>query len=726
MFGKELKYRVLSVVFLLVSAGIIMMVYSSVVPTKWHVYAEPLSLEKYAYIELRSAYETGTIEVYQLADNSLVVTEISLSQIERDKIKLILEQLNPKYTENEKLSKVEIVLSEEEVKSIIRKLEHSLGEPLGDYIMENSYIEEQYEYYLLDRIDICTNPTIDEQLDEMEESIEFYVSIEQYSVFQWGVGPEYPMFFGYCKYVDFTEKQLWDIWEILQEMMEERKDMDSAAALQYYNQKLDSIDDMLGGDTVFSKENRGFTSRRKNTLEEEQRVFNEILYKERYTNPYARYLCDYLGVVAGILPVLYAAFLFSRDRKERVQDFIMVSPQKSSAIVGKRMLSVAAVFFMWFYLIAAVATTYFAYVAYRFGYEMDMFAFFKYVTVWIVPTVLFTVSLSVFLDLLFKSSMLVVLVQIVVFFVSIKDLMGGYTLWKPIIRFNAIGRYDLYEEGRYAIYANRGCIFIASLLLFFGAVLLYERRRQGKRLFPVGDNNTFRKLRPISWFGRKWSSRLSIKPVSKEYPLHGWLYYQFKETFLRNFLFGLAFAGFVSMLFQGFGRDLEQIKRIGENYLSLSSIFLFVPLCNIEKETNVYEVMCVQRKAYGSIYLLRVFVACILQGVVLAVPLAFFAVRLGYEPGGWCLGIYLSTLFLGLLGILVGEKLGSRRIGIAVILGYYVLCVSLKGKFQWMSICGYTYQIPNSKYHLLAGCIMEVALLMGLLLYRSYAKRRRI
>lgn len=726
MFGKELKYRILSVIFLFITAGILMMVYSSVVPKKWHMYAEPLSFEKYAYIELRSAYETETIKVYQSANNGQIVTKISLNQTERNKILLILRQLNPSYTENEKLSKVKIVLSEEEVKNIIRELELSLGGSLGDYIMENSYIEEQYEDYLSDRIDICTNPTIDEQLDEIEDNIGSYVSMEQYPVFQWGIGPEYPMFFGYCKYVDFTEKQIWDIWEILQQMIEERRDMDSAAALQYYNQILDNIDNMLGGDTIFSKENRGVTSSRKNTLEEEQLVFNEILYKERYTNPYARYLCDYLGVVAGILPVLYAAFLFGRDRKERVQEFIMVSPQRSSAIVGKRMLSVAVVFFGWFYLIAAAATAYFAYVAYRFGYEMDMFAFFKYVTVWIVPTVLFAVSLSVFLDLLFKSSMLVVLVQIVVFFVSIKDLMGGYTLWKPIIRFNAIGRYDLYEEGKYVIYANRGCIFIASLLLFFGAVLLYERRRQGKQLFPEGNKNVFRKSRLVSWFLGRWNHKLSIKPVSKECPLHSWLYYQLKGTFMRSFLLGLAFAGFVGVLFQGFGRDLEQLKRIGENYLSLSSIFLFVPLCNIEKETNVYEVMCVQRKAYVSIYLLRVFVACILLGVVLAVPLAFFAVRFGYEPGSWYLGIYISALFLGLLGLLVGEKLGSRRIGIAAILGYYVLCVSLKDKFRWLSICGYTYQIPNTKYHLLAGCIVEMVLLMGLMLYRSYAKRRRI
>lgn len=175
---------------------------------------------------------------------------------------------------------------------------------------------------------------------------------------------------------------------------------------------------------------------------------------------------------------------------------------------------------------------------------------------------------------------------------------------------------------------------------------------------------------------------------------------------------------------QGFANDLEQLKRIGENYLTLSSIFLFVPLCSIEKNSNVYEVTCVRRKAYTSIYLMRVCAACLLQAIVLAVPLTCYILRFGYHFGLWCVGIYISTLFLGLLGLLTGEKTGSRRMGIAAILGYYLLCVSMKNQFKWLTICGYTYHISKSKYRLAAGCQAEIIMLTILLLYRSHAKRR--
>lgn len=402
----------------------------------------------------------------------------------------------------------------------------------------------------------------------------------------------------------------------------------------------------------------------------------------------------------------------------------MVSPQGSMGMVGKRLLSVVVVFSAWFYLIAAAATIYFAYLAQRFGYEMDGLAFFKYVTVWVIPTLLFTVSLSIFLDLFFGSSMLVILIQILLFFVSVKDLMGGYSLWKPILRFNAIGRYDFYQVNKQAILANRLCIFVISLLFFVAAAGIYEYRRRGKESLLLQKGECLHKFFMIFQPRRKSHSQRGEGKA--ECSLHSWLYYQMKRSFSRNFLLALGFTCFVGVLFQGFGRDVEQLKRIGENYLSLSAIFLFIPLCNMEKEMNVYEVMCVQKKAYGTVYLLRVAAACVLQGVVLAVPLLFFSIRFGYGFGSWCLGIYASALFLGLLGLFVGEKLASRRMGIAVILGYYVLCVSLKEQMKYLSVCGYTYRIDGSKYSLLAGCAAELLLIIGLLLYRGYAKRRRV
>lgn len=720
---------------------------AELVEPNWFLYAEPLSLSKFAYIELKTVYESNQIVLYQKEGSRFIEIEYCLNQQNQKQILDTLKKMNPQYTKDEQLSSISLVPSEEQTRIMVRELEKVLGGVLAE---GSSHLEGVYDLYLHQRNNACTNPTPQEQMEQIEQSLAGTLNRGTYDVYQWGIGPEYRMFFGNVKQVRFTAEQYQQILTKLQEMNHKRQTISPAAALRYYEQACSEIDSLLGANTMFAEDKRRYISERLNTWEEERAVFQEILTKDEYTRAYARYFCDYLGITAGILPVLYAAFLFAKDRRNRIQEFIMVSPQKSIQIVGKRMTSVLAVFMAWYILAAALATGYFAYIGSRFGYSMDRFAFFKYVVIWLLPTLCFTISLSVFLDLLFQKSLLVVLIQLLLFFLSIEDLAGSYPLWKPIIRYNVIGNYNLYEKSRELILANRVAILLLSFLLFAASVCLYERNRQGKHLLLLTQiksiwthateliqkskiQNSITTFMQNSKLWKSLSIFIQNKPPQLIKPqsdpsckMHSWLYYQMKQTFCKNILFALLFVCFISILMQGFANDLEQLKRIGENYLTLSSIFLFVPLCSIEKNSNVYEVTCVQRKAYTSIYLMRVCAACLLQAIVLAVPLTCYILRFGYHFGLWCVGIYISTLFLGLLGLLIGEKTGSRRMGIAAILGYYLLCVSMKNQFKWLTICGYTYHISKSKYRLAAGCLAEIIMLTILLLYRSHAKRRNV
>ena len=77
----------------------------------------------------------------------------------------------------------------------------------------------------------------------------------------------------------------------------------------------------------------------RNTIEEERADFESSL-NTGLSEGYARYLMNYLGILAVLLSAIISATVFIKDRKSRISEFIYTSNIKSKEIVITRLVSV--------------------------------------------------------------------------------------------------------------------------------------------------------------------------------------------------------------------------------------------------------------------------------------------------------------------------------------------------------------------------------------------------
>lgn len=437
-------------------------------------------------------------------------------------------------------------------------------------------------------------------------------------------------------------------------------------------------------------------------MDKEKLLFDETLQHEKFTEMYARYLCDYLGVLACILPVLYGAFIFVKDKKSQTDNFIYTSSIESGKIILNRIISIVLVFAFIFYLIALIATLYFVHINQYYGYSMDYTAFFRYVTAWVIPTVIVITALSVLLGIIIKNGIVVFFIHFVLFLLSASSFSN--TLRSPIIRSNTLNNYRQYTLEGKIILSNRLIILSVSAVLIYTAFALYENGRCGKS---------------IKGFIRKKTAGLKSALPEKQYSTpfknRSILYYQLKQVCSYNILFGIFFIIITAFLFLQQETNKENLLYISETFLIFSSIFIYAPICNIERNYNMYEMVSVKSVSYCRFYIYRFIPAFFLTCVLTGIPLLLAAYFYHIKPGIWCIGICLSSLFLGNFVLLCGEITKNRLAAILAGFGYIVICNYLRGDMKILSVCGYKYNIKYSKYSLIAGIVIEMLLLIATL-----------
>ena len=168
--------------------------------------------------------------------------------------------------------------------------------------------------------------------------------------------------------------------------------------------------------------------------------------------------------------------------------------------------------------------------------------------------------------------------------------------------------------------------------------------------------------------------------------------------------------------------ELTYIK-MGELYLPLSGMFLFVFAGGMEEHTGIWEMISGRRRRFALFALLRsVFLSVLLLFFLFfwMYPIWQFSVYLAADK--LFFGIYIDALFLGILGMVTADMTGSYGAGYLAVLGYYVLGTTtlteiLGGYFQ---LTGYLYGNSLSKYAL--GILTIVLLLIYVL--RGLRKQR--
>lgn len=498
-------------------------------------------------------------------------------------------------------------------------------------------------------------------------------------------------------HIDLSDRQCINLMKVFEK--------ETGYKTEYYY-LLDSVDYPVYMSARFdynSKNDSGF-----NTIAEEKQEFSKAL-AGGISALYAKCAADPIGIVLGIIGVFWGSVIFYADRKNKVSAYLYTSDTSSLKIVLYRIM---AVFFP-LLMIAFLAGVFCCYFFYKqniyWGYDLQYMEFFKYILLWTVPTILIAVTSSVFMDLLFENFTISFGLQFIIWFISITNMFGENQLFSTMISADSFGHIDLYETSKIMIYWNRFFMILLSLCCVGGSVFLFERKREGKSGFK--DR--------VSAFFVQYSVKIrkddSVEYVNKSKSI--W-YYSWKRVFSANFLLCIVYAVFLSgviHIFNGNHMSVKDIAGAGEVLIIFVSVFLFLPISNVETRYQVHEAVYLSKISYCSICFRRILLAACGTVLLSGVPMIILAVLSGVKIGTWCLGVCLSSVYLGLIGMVISEITGKSSLGYLGYLFYYMICMIGTNKVKCFSVMGYTYGMKYSKYSLVIGIVICCIIIYAIL-----------
>ncbi len=190
--------------------------------------------------------------------------------------------------------------------------------------------------------------------------------------------------------------------------------------------------------------------------------YEVFVNEDGISGAYARLFCDYMGILAGIVPAFIAA---------------------EAAIGGKiwaRFMSVAALTFIPVVLFALAATYELSAGVKPLGLTIDYFAFLKYSVAWLLPTVMFAAAVGLFFTILTRRT-IGILVQFLLWIWSVmfwgqNGLVSIKYGANMFIRHNVVGEYQTYLASQNEIFMNRAAYTILALALITIAWYLQKKR----------------------------------------------------------------------------------------------------------------------------------------------------------------------------------------------------------------------------------------------------------
>ena len=243
---------------------------------------------------------------------------------------------------------------------------------------------------------------------------------------------------------------------------------------------MNSVDTLIGGGTSFT-ENKiedayGDVPK---TFEDAVTDFELIKTKDKITGAYAREFCDYLGIIITFVPILLAVYLWYQDKTSKALDIINSKSVSSKKIVLTRIL---AMFLLFTLSIIILSTIYNIIIISTYGVgNVDIFAFYKYIVLWILPNLLFVLTFGTLITILTGYPVAIIGMLIMwIIFVSgnVNNLNGGYG-WPLIMRANGLRNTTLYFESLGLIYFNRIIYTVISIIFIILSIKIFDLKRNG-------------------------------------------------------------------------------------------------------------------------------------------------------------------------------------------------------------------------------------------------------
>lgn len=418
-------------------------------------------------------------------------------------------------------------------------------------------------------------------------------------------------------------------------------------------------------------------------------------YQAGISNAYARIGSDGMGVLLGLLCIIFSFRVFYEERVNKIEAYVFTSNISTVKYVLIKFFSIAIP-------IAALSVllTIFEYLCfsywnhiYAYGYDISLLSFVKSTICIVFPTIAVVIAISLFMGVLFANQLYTMILQFILYYVSISGTIQQGSGLNVVIRYGAFDDYLSYEKYASMIAVNRIIMVVLSVILLMFTANLYERKRTKEIIL------------------RNSIERSGVRKRKNSIQEHGLLYYFLKQIFGWNIAIYAIYIFVMLPIAASANMNSGDIAIVGENIVIFASMFLFIKLSNYEYSVGVDGFINTSRLDYGFLVLIRLLLASSILFVMVEMPCLFLCIINKITIGRWCFGVYLSSLFIGLFSLLAAEISEDSLLGYFFYIFYYFANVII-GKSFPINLLGYTLGISNTKFVLILAIISVTLLLM--------------
>ena len=270
-----------------------------------------------------------------------------------------------------------------------------------------------------------------------------------------------------------------------------RDDMDYAR----FKELMGKADDLLGGGSNYAVDSLIGYGTVPLTYEEAKERYDLAVSSDKVIGGYARLFSDYAGVmVLSILPVFLAVILSMKDQRAKMEALIYTKKTSAAKLTFIRYLALVIAA-----MVPAIILSYLSnmmvWSSYH-GMQLDYLAPLKYDFGWLLPSVMISTAIGMFLTELTGTPIAVAVQGLWWMFdvnLGIKTVPSAYALFRLAPRHNA-GAYSWFRTQDYLehfgnLVQNRLLMAGIALALILLTILIYEAKRKGK----FGGNAFFKK-----------------------------------------------------------------------------------------------------------------------------------------------------------------------------------------------------------------------------------------
>ena len=246
--------------------------------------------------------------------------------------------------------------------------------------------------------------------------------------------------------------------------------------------KMEEVREIAGPGSYFSEEMLSSRARNPVDFEGAKEAYGHLVHEDGFTGGYARLFCDYMGILLGVLPVFLIATRVLRDRRAGIQELVYSRKASSSVIVCSRYLANVCMIMFPVILLSLLPMADCILFTKGSGISLDYLAFLKYDLGWLLPTVLVSAAVGLFLTELTESA-LAVLIQVGWWYVNlqtgVQGIQGGSYGWNLMPRHNTEVNYGSFADGFAQLVRNRVLYTVMAVVLVAVTIVVYELKRKG-------------------------------------------------------------------------------------------------------------------------------------------------------------------------------------------------------------------------------------------------------